>query len=311
MSNELTPYLRWYTPDTKYGNFGRQLGLEGESYQRARSAGLSDQRIRELLAESGATAIGAGIAGRLGVGDGSRPLVQGDFFRAVTNFRVGASAPAPAPAPKVDYDAIYKEAFQNAQSQFNTTLGTYQQQLSDIQTNYGKSLNEWQSKYETAQSAASQYEKSLNDWQSKYKSIETQLGEYQKSLTDWQGKYETIQKDYTSEKARADALDEQRRIDQEISVSEQLRGLRSGQTVSGGGRGVDPLTSGKPALQSGGTDNQSGSVLGRYMEKIKASDSLIDEKPEAASPPAATAGQGPRPAVQSGYSSRYYARRFG
>jgi len=271
MANELTPFIKWFTPAG--GTY--QQGLQADSLKQARQAGLGDQKIRELLGNSGATAVGKTVALELRIGAGDKPLFGEDFARVASAYR-----------PAVDYNQIYQDAFSSARGQFDTRLSGYEKELQGAQDRFRNLQGEY----------------------------EKERGTYQSSLAEWERKYSTKQGEFEGLRSQLEESDRQRRIQTELSVNQQLSGLRSGRTPSGSGVAViGSGLGGQEALRRGDTASQSsGSVLGRYLEKIRA----IDDEPVGGNAAAAGApssgGAGKVQLASGGASSarQYYSSRF-
>jgi hypothetical protein len=270
MANELTPFIKWFTPAG--GTY--QQGLQADSLTAARQAGLSDQKIRELLGNSGATAVGKTVALELRIGAGDRPLFGEDFARVASAYR-----------PAVDYNQVYQDAFNNARGQFNTQLSGYEKELQGAQDRFRNLQGEY----------------------------EKERGTYQSSLAEWERKYSTKQGEFEGLRNQLEESDRQRRIQTELSVNQQLSGLRSGRTPSGSGVAVigDGL-GGQEALRRGDTASQSsGSVLGRYLEKIRAiDDDPVGGKTAADAPSSGGAGKVQLASGGASAARQYYSSRF-
>jgi hypothetical protein len=289
MANELTPFIKWFTPAG--GTY--QQGLQADSLKQARQAGLGDQKIRELLGNSGATAVGKTVALELRIGAGDKPLFGEDFARVASAYR-----------PAVDYNQIYQDAFSSARGQFDTRLSGYEKELQGAQDRFRNLQGE--------------YDKELQGAQDRFRNLqgeyEKERGTYQSSLAEWERKYSTKQGEFEGLRSQLEESDRQRRIQTELSVNQQLSGLRSGRTPSGSGVAViGSGLGGQEALRRGDTASQSsGSVLGRYLEKIRA----IDDEPVGGNAAAAGApssgGAGKVQLASGGASSarQYYSSRF-
>lgn len=116
---------------------------------------------------------------------------------------------------------------------------------------------------------------------------------------------------------RADAFEQQRNQERELSADAQLRNLRAGSTVSGApGAGLGSLTSGR-AVTSSRSASARGDVLESYLRRLDPTDSVLDRKGPVVETMASGSGGGSavraeasRRALAGGGAS-YYASRFG
>jgi hypothetical protein len=183
----------------------------------------------------------------------------------------------------------------------------------DIEEEKTSKLREYEAKFEDARQ---QYEAKFESSMQQYRAG---LQEAQTRSTQLAGELSSAQAAREEARTRADAIEKQRREEQEVSVGQQLSGLRSGSTMGGTpGAGLGSLTSGGSALSGrrslGRGAAEQGGVLASYRRSIDPTDSVLDKDVVVDS---MTRGGGSgrsearRRALASGGGGSYYASRFG
>jgi DNA-binding transcriptional MerR regulator len=319
MANELT---RFFNPET--GGFGLQR------LEEARKAGLSDQRIRELLPGSGIVALPERAAAALGMG----------------SFNNSGSTPVPQAPPPPPAEPAWKPSSTNELTRFlNPETGGFglarleearkagftDAQIRRLLPGSGASaagyravnalgLGSGTEGLSGSQLYERSFQASLNDYQ---ESLKQQVSQYQQQAEtrnqELQTQLFTAKAERDDAKAKAEEYEKQKKAEQEMAVSEQLSSLRSGSTVSGSaGPGLGSLSSGRSSY-SVSTGGRQGGVLDRAYKDIDPTDSVLnkDVAIEAAGASSGGSGGGSRTEARrralaaGGNASSYYSRRFG
>lgn len=181
---------------------------------------------------------------------------------------------------------------------------------------------DWKSITTKAESAgtyanlADQYRQSSEDYKSKLSDYSSTFDNLTSKYNDALAKQQSSAAQADAEKKRADELEQQRKDEQEIEVSQQLTSLRGGYTASGGsGSGLGSLSSG--STRSISTGGRSGGILDRAYKDIDPTDSVLNKSVAVEGARDSRGGsqrrsQARQRALASGRSaSQYYARRFG
>lgn len=160
------------------------------------------------------------------------------------------------------------------------------------------------------EAAQQQFNSALSEYQARFD--EATRG-YQSALSD-SAKYKSDYEDY---KAKYDALDAERKAEQEAQVSQQLSSLRSGSVASGvPGSGLGSLSSGSSAYSRGSAGSSDG-VLSNYWRNSDPTDSVLDHKGPVVEAMSDSSGsmaarsEARQRALARGAGSSYYASRFG
>lgn len=180
-----------------------------------------------------------------------------------------------------------------------------------------KSITDEATNAKTYANLAEQYRVDSEDYKSRlteYSSTFDKLtNQYSEALAKQQGSAAQAE----AEKKRADGLEQQRKDEQEIQVSQQLNSLRGGYTASGSGStGLGSLSSGS-TTRSISTGARSGGVLDQAYKDIDPTDSVLDRDVAIGAARQIRAGsdgrsQARQRALAGGESAgQYYSRRFG
>jgi hypothetical protein len=297
----LTLIERFLGPNAVPGTFGE------EAVQRARDAGLSDQEIVERATAAGLRVLSnndiAGIqAKQQGLPDASTFLgpnaVPGTFGddaarrareAGYSEAQINLMAQA-AGAERLTNDQI---AAGDYNKQFDSSLQSYANTLSDLQQNYTPPPPTQESDTPSTESLQ----------------VELLKLQQQQELSDLNAKYEEA-------KSRAEAYEAQQKEDRDREAAEQLTSLRSGSTVSGSpGSGLGNLSSGTTSYQP---SSQSGKLLDMAYKQMDPTDSVLDKENQvkfgggATSNSSSGTSSSPRQTLTSGADAgSYYARRFG
>lgn len=171
----------------------------------------------------------------------------------------------------------------------------------------GSPYEELASREAAAKSALEQYDQRFSELTSQYNTALQERNSFQSQVS-------AAQTAAQEAKNRADAYEKQQKEQQEFAINEQLRGLRSGTTVSGTpGAGLGSLSSGGRSYSSGGT-SRPGGILDSYYRSGDLTDSVLDRRGPVVEPVQMQSGGTSAPRSLTGGASNsagYYARRFG
>jgi hypothetical protein len=187
-----------------------------------------------------------------------------------------------------------------------------------------KSITDRAASADTNAGLAERYKTDAEDYRVNAEDYKNQLSEYSSTFNNLSSQYsEALAKQQSSaaqaesEKKRADGLEQQRKDEQEIQVSQQLNSLRGGYTASGsGGTGLGSLSSGS-TTRSVSTGARSGGILDRAYQDIDPTDSVLnrDVAVDAVRQSQRSSGgraQARQRALAGGVTAgQYYSRRFG
>ena len=180
-----------------------------------------------------------------------------------------------------------------------------------------KSITDQATNARTYADLAEQYRVDGEDYKSKLSEYSSTFNELTAKYSDALARQQGSAAQAEAEKKRADGLEQQRKDEQEIQVSQQLNSLRGGYTASGSGStGLGSLSSGS-TTRSISTGARSGGVLDQAYKDIDPTDSVLDRDVAIGAARQMRSGgevrsQARQRALTGGATaSQYYSRRFG